>query len=89
VLSRNRRPGGSSISHPQFFSVRLHEVGHAVEAEIHRRYVAGVHRGAEPLIRMPAIDPARYDTEAVGGSVIVEHAFRGVQDLSLLASAVT
>ena len=32
------------------------------------RYVARVHRGAEALIRMPAIDPARCQAEALAGA---------------------
>ncbi len=60
--------------------MRLGELAHAGEAEIIGRHVARMHRGAETLVGMAAVDPAGLQPDRVGRLVVMEHAFGGVQD---------
>ncbi len=50
---------------------------------------AGVHRGAESLLRMAAVNPAIGDTMAPGRDVIVKQAFGRVKDVALCQAQIT
>jgi hypothetical protein len=63
----------------QLILMCLGKFGHAGEAEIVARGLAGVHRGPETLILMAPVYPARSEAEAVCGLVIMKQAFRRVK----------
>lgn len=63
------------------------QLRHAGKPEVVVWSRSGIHRRAEPLLVMPAMDPTRRKSETVGRLEIVEHAFSGMQYL-VLANAV-
>src|SRR5579863_9623004 len=69
--------------------MRLHQLGEAGEAEIEVRHLAGIARGAEPLLGMAPVNPARGKRELVGGTMVVKQAFGRMQYLRLLDAART
>ena len=60
--------------------MRRGKIGHAIEGEVDRRHVAGVHRSTKAFLAVPAVNPAVCKTILVRGLMIMEHAFRHMQD---------
>ena len=63
--------------------MRGHQIGHAVKSEIDMRHVAWIAGCTESLLVMPPIDPAIVQPVPIGRRMVMEHAFRRVQNIAL------
>jgi len=63
--------------------MRLHQFRYAVEDEVALWALAGVHRRAEAVPIVPAVNPAIRQPERLGLYMVVEQALGGVQDFLL------
>ena len=87
LIKRLLAYSGCHLSSRKRLTVRCHQIGHAVEAEVDSRLHTRVHRCTEALLCITSINPARSQTRLISRLVTVKEAFGRMEDFLLAHTA--